>query len=147
MGVAKVESLLENVVLNLVEQVLHVCCYSLYWTRLLLKSVAAHHLDSSLLKVASAKHKAYRHTLKLVVGKLEARTLVLSVVILHADALRAELVDDRSELLGHGIQLLGILSYRDDNHLYRGELRRKYESVVVGVGHDERTDKTCRNAP
>ena len=36
---------------------------------------------------------------------------------------------------------------RHHNHLNRSEFRRKDESVVIAVSHDERTHQTCGNAP
>ena len=145
--VSVVEGLLEDIVLNVLKQLLNIIGDTVDRACFLLQCVATHNLKSSFLKIARTHNKAYRYTLKLVVGKLESWALVGSVVILNADALRAQLVDDRSELLCNGSQLLVALRYRNDNNLYRSELWRQHKTVVVRVGHDKSADKTCRYTP
>ena len=98
-SIAKVESLLVDVSLDVLEQLLYVFNDAVERACLLLESIATHDLDSVLLEVATAHNETYRHTLQLVVGELEARTLVICVVVLHADACCAQLADNRSELL------------------------------------------------
>ena len=45
--------------------------------------------------------------------------------------------------------MLQVVTLRDryDDNLDRREFRRQYESVVVGVGHDEGTDESGRDTP
>ena len=77
MLVAIFARLLEDVLLYVVEQVLHVCLDTVDTYSFLFESVATHHLDSTVLKVTSSKHETHGHTLELVVGKLKSRALVL----------------------------------------------------------------------
>ena len=45
------------------------------------------------------------------------------------------------------IEVLLFLEDRHDNHLDRRQVRRQDESVIIGVGHDERTHQTGRDTP
>ena len=139
--------LLEDVLLNVFQQLLHIVCDAFQGTSLLLKRIAAHELDGAILQVASTQHKAYGHTLQLIVGKLEARTLVIRVIELHADALCLERFHDGSHLFVDEFHLLGLCGDGDDDHLQRSKLRRQHQTIVVGVSHDECTDEACGNAP
>ena len=147
MSVAIVEGLLEDVLLNVLNELLHVVGKTFYRACLLLQRVAAHNLDGAFLKVACSHNEAYGHTLQLVISKLEARALVGGVVILDADTSLLKFVDDGRKLVCDGLELLVVLRDRNNHNLQRSELRRKHQSVIVRVGHDERSDKTCRHAP
>ena len=147
MSVAIAACFLEDVVLNVVEHFLHALHDTVEADRLFLQGVTTHDLDGVVFQVAATHDEAYRNTLELVVGKLEARTLVVGVVVLHADAQLAQLVDDGLQLGCDLLQLLIALVDRNDDHLDRSQLWRQYETVVVAVDHDERTHQTGRDAP
>ena len=146
-GVAECLGLEEDVLLNVLEQVHHVFYDAVKADGRLFKCVATHNLDSILFVVASTHNQTHGHTLQFVVGKLEARALVVGVIILDADTEFSQLVDHGAQLITDGLQLFAAFADRYDNHLDRSELRRKYQSVVVAVGHDERTDKAGRHTP
>ena len=147
MLVAIFARLLEDVLLYVVEQVLHVCLDTVDTYSFLFESVATHHLDSTVLKVTSSKHETHGHTLELVVGKLKSRALVLAIVVFHSYTLLAQCIHDGSYALADGSKLVGTLGDGDNNHLDGSELRRQHESVVVRVCHDERTDESGAHSP
>ena len=92
-------------------------------------------------------YQAHRHTLQLIVGKLEARALVVGIVIFHRNAQSTQLVGNFAGLHVDGLQLLGILVDRNNHHLYGSQFRRQHQTVVVAVGHNEGTHQAGRNAP
>ena len=142
MGVTELECLLEYVLLNVIQEGVYALSQSVKTYGLFLQGIATHNLYGAVLKVASAHYHAYWHTFQLVVGKLKSRTLVVGIVIFHGYALSLQRVYYWLELLGYLLLLLA-LADRYDNHLQRCETWRQNKSVIVGVGHDERTDKTC----
>ena len=46
-----------------------------------------------------------------------------------------------------GVELFAALGDGHDHHLYRCELRWEHQAVVVGMGHDERSDEAGGHAP
>ena len=110
--------------------------------RFLLECVTAHQFDRAVFEVATAHGQAYGYTLQFVVGKLEAGTLVVCVVVFHAQPLRFEALGECAE---HGIELFffAVLEDRHDHHLNGGDMRGKHQTVVVAVAHDERTHEAC----
>ena len=90
--------LLEDVLLDVVEKRLHVFHYSVDRNCVFLQGVTSHHLHRTVLKVFAAQYKSYGYALQLIVGKLEARALVVGIVILDADANRTEFLYDGSHL-------------------------------------------------
>ena len=116
-------------------------------TCILFERVTAHHLDGAVLQVACAEHQTNGNTLQLVVGKLESGTLVVRVVELDTDALLSQLLHDGFHLLVHQFHLFGLGGNGDDDHLDGSQTRRQHQSVVVAVGHDERTDESGRDTP
>ena len=112
-----------------------------------MSSSMAHDLYGVVLQVASAHHQPHGHAFQLVIGELEARTFVVAVVESHAYAQLGELLYHGGELVGDGLQLFGVLRDGDDDHLYGGEFGGQYESVVVGVDHDEGTHQAGGDTP
>ena len=121
----------EHVGLYVLQQLLHALHDALHGHGVLLQCVAAHYLERAVFKVASAHHQAYGHAFQLVVGELEARALVVRVVILHRYAGLAQGVDYGRQLLCYGLKLLRALGYGDYYHLYWREHRRQHQSVIV----------------
>ena len=115
--------------------------------RLLLKRIAAHEFHRAVLEIAAAHDDAHGHTLQFVVGKLEARTLVVGVVVLHADALGAQTLGQTAQFLVELRQFAIALINRYDNHLDGREVGRQDEAVVVGVRHDECAHQAGADAP
>ena len=146
-SITEVLSLLEDVVLNLVEEVLDTLNNAVKAYTLLLQGVTTHHLDSVVLQVTTTHSETYWHTLQLVVSKLKARTLVVGIVILNSDSQRTELINHWLQLVGERLQLFLTLEDWYDNHLNRRNLWRKNESVIVRVSHDECTNQSGTNTP
>ena len=142
-----VERLLIDILLNIVEQLLHIFLDAIAATCLLLQRIATHHLDGVVLKVTATHHQTHRHTLHFVVSELEARTLVVGIVVLHADAHSTQFVHDSFYLGIDLLQLVFALVDRNDNHLDRSQFRRQHQAVVIRVRHDKRTHQAGRNAP
>ena len=147
MSIAIVLSLLEDILLDILKQLLNVFCDTLDWASFLFQSIAAHYLDCSVLQIASTQYQTYRNTLQLVVGKLKSRTFVISIVKLNADTLGVKSLDDRSNLLINLLELLGLVGNRNNNYLDRSQTWRQNKSVVVRVSHNECTNQSGRNAP
>ena len=146
-GVAVVQRLLVNVLLDVFQQVLDILLDAVARAGFLLQRVAAHHLDGVVLQVTATHDETYGHTLHLVVRKLEARTLVVGIVIFHADAQLFEAADDAGHLFVNLVQLLLALVDGHDDHLDGSEVGREHQAVVVGVGHDEGTHQAGGYAP
>ena len=146
--ITELESLCIDVVLDLVEKRCYHVCNTFLRMRSLLAGITACKLHSAVLKISSAHCKTYRNTLELPLCKLESRTESVTAVDLDSDALSLKLLLECRHLVEDCIVHSLILSC-DRNHHYldRSELRRKHETVVVSVSHDEGTHKTCRNAP
>ena len=108
-GIAILASFLEDVVLYVVKHLLHSLCDAIKRKRFFFQSVAAHNLDGAVLQVAAADGKTHGHTLEFIVGKLEARTLVVGIVILDADSCLAQLVYDGLHLGRDGCKLFVVL--------------------------------------
>ena len=123
-------SLLEDVLLNVFKQLLYIFYDSLYRTSLLFESITTHNFDCSLFEVATAHNQTYRHTLELIVCKLEAWTLVVCIIELNANAKATQFANDRVELLRNSANLLR-LADRNYDYLDRSEVWRKYKSVIV----------------
>ena len=147
MSITEVLSLLEDVVLNIVKEVLNALNNAVEAYALLLQCITTHHLDSVVLQVTTTHSEAYWHTLQLVVSELKARTLVVGIVILNCDTQRTELVNHWLQLVSEFLQLLLTLEDWYNNHLNRGNLWRKNETIIIRVGHDERTNQTSTNTP
>ncbi len=147
MSIAIRLGLLEYGLLHVVESVLHALHDAVEAHVLLLQRVAAHDLYGVILEVATAHDKAHWHALQLIIGKLEARTLIVGIVILNADTQGAQLVDGWLQLGRDSRELLGIFAYWHDDDLDRSQTRRKHETVVVGVDHYKRAHETRGNAP
>ena len=141
------ERLFIDVFLNLGHQPFDTFHEPLLRNGLLLKRVAAHQLDRAVLQIASAHGQPHGHALEFVLGELESRTHVVPVVDLHADAFVAQLCGNRPEAGADLGELLGGLVDRHHHHLDRGEFRRQDQTVVVRMGHDQRTHQTGRDAP
>ena len=120
MSITEGASLLEDIILDVVKQILHVIDYALERNGLLLQSIAAHYFYSAVFKVTTTHHEAYWHTLELIVSKLEAWALIVGVIKLYADAELAETVDDWLHCLRDSSYLVS-LANRDDYNLDRSE--------------------------
>ena len=125
--------------MDLIEQVLNIFLDAITTTGFLLQSITAHHLDGIILKVTTTHHQANRYTLHLVVGKLEARTLVVSIVVLHTDTHATQLVHNAFNLSINLLQLVITLINRHNHHLYRSQFWRQHQTIVVTVRHNECT--------
>jgi len=146
--IAELESLCVDVVLNLVKKRCNHVCNTFLRVRSLLAGITACKLHSTVLEVTSTHCKTYRNTLELPLCELESRTESVTAVDLDSDALRLEFLLECCHLVEDGIVHSLILSCdRNHHHLDRSELRRKHETVVVSVSHDEGSHKTGRNAP
>ena len=136
-------SLVEDVLLNLVKE----CSYTLYdallWEALLLKRVTTNELESTVLEVTCTNGDTYRYALELILRELEAWALVVSIVVLNADALSAKRVDPWLNTLCKSCELIRLIIDRYNYDLNWSKLWRKDETVVIRVSHDESTDKTC----
>lgn len=117
------ESFLVDILLNVLKKVLAVGSYALEGGGMLLECVAAHHLDDTVLDVACSDGQTHGHTLELIVGELEAGTLVVGIVELHAHAEATELVDDRIDHLGYLVALVVVLVDGHDDYLDGCEMR------------------------
>ena len=146
-GIAVVECLLIDILLNVVEQLLHMLLDAIAAQGFFLQCVTTHHFDGVVLQITATHHQAHWYTLHLIVGELEARTLVVCIVVLHADAHSTQLVHDAFHFGINLLQLLIALIDRNDNYLDRSQFRRQHQTIVVRVRHDERTHQAGRNAP
>ena len=99
-----------------------------------------------MLKITGTHHQTYRNALQFIVGKLEARTLVVCIIIFHRDTCLTQFLDHRCQAL---CDMLQVITLRDryDDHLDWSELRRQHQTVVIRVCHDQCSDETCRYAP
>ena len=139
--------LLKEVLLNVIEHLLNGVFDSFEREHALLVGISSEHLDCAVLKVAETESEADGNTLDLIIGKFETGTFVVGVVELDADSALTKLLDDGLNLFGDLLEALLVLVDRNDHNLKRREFRRKNETVVVRVGHDERTHKTGRHTP
>jgi prolyl-tRNA synthetase len=99
------------------------------------------------VKYDNAHHQTNGNTLHLIVGKLEARTFVVGIVVLHGNTHRFQLGNNACHFLVNLSQHLRILVDRYDDYLYRSQVRRKYQTVVIGMRHDKRSHQTGGNTP
>ena len=114
---ALLQGLVIDVLLNLLKQILDILLDALERCAVLLERVTAHDLDGALLNVARTQNQTHRHSLELVVGKLEAWTLVVGIVILDRHAQRAQPLDDGRYNLVDACQLISVLVDRHNDHL------------------------------
>ena len=114
--------------------------------RLLLERVTTHEFDRAVFEIAASHGQTHGHTLQFVVREFEARTLVVGVVVFHAQTLRLEALGEFAE---HGVEFLlfAVFENRHDHHLDRCHVGREHQTVVVAVAHDERTHQARRHAP
>ena len=84
-AVAVIERFLIDICLNVLKQILHVLFDTLAGTCLLLQCIATHDFHCIVLQVAATHHQTNGNTLHLIVGKLEARTFVVGIVVLHGN--------------------------------------------------------------
>ena len=144
---AMVQCFLEDIILNIVEKCLNVFFNAFDSHCRFFEGVTTHNFDSAVFEVASTQNEAYGHTLQFVIGKLEARTLVVGIVIFHTDTHRTKFFYDRTNAIVDGVELFLTLINRNNNHLNRGQLRRQHETIVIGVSHNQSTHQACRYAP
>ncbi len=141
------KSLVVDILLNVFEQGVDVIGYAGERCGFFFKRVTAHQFDCAVLDVACSDYKTNWHAFEFVVGELEARALVVGVVILDGDSEFVQTFNYRHHFFGDGGKLFCILEYRYDYNLYRSQMRRQNKAVVVGVGHDKGAHQACRYAP
>ena len=145
--VAVLQRLLVDVLLDFFQQVLYVFFDAFARTSFLFQRITTHDFHRVVFQVAATHYQTYRYTLQFIVCKLESRTLVVGVVVFHGDAHAAELVDNAFHLGVNLLQLLIVLIDRHYYYLNRSQVRWKYQTVVVGVSHDQGTHQAGRYPP
>ena len=138
---------LEDVSLDVFQQFLHVFLDAFQGHGLFLERVSSHHFDGAVLDVSFSHHEPDGDALQLVVGKLEAGTFVVGVVILHADALGSQLFYDGSHVVSDVAELFFVLANGNDDHLDGSHAGWQHQAVVVAVGHDECANQSGAHAP
>ena len=132
-----------DILLNVHKQVLNSLCKAFNRHGYLLKSITTGNFHGTVSKVAGTDCKAYRNSLELPLRKLEARTEGVAVVNLHAVAMSLKFSLEFVHLFEYcSVAFLVLTDDRNDDYLDRSKLRRKYESVVVSMSHDQRTHQT-----
>ena len=145
--VAIVQRFLIDICLNLFEQVFHVFFDAVARTGFFFQRIAAHYFHCVVLQVTTTHNQTNGNTFHLIVGKFEARTLVVGIVVLHRDTHGLQFGHDAGHLLVNLGKHLGILIDRHDNYLYRGQVWRKHQTVIIGMCHDKRTHQAGRYSP
>ena len=146
-AVAIIQCFLINIRLDFLKQVFYVFLDTVARAGFFLQRIAAHHFHCIVLQVAATHNQTDRYTFHLVIGKLEARTFVVGIVVLHRNTHRFQFGYDACHLLVNLGKHFGILVDRYDNHLYRSQVRRKHQTVVIGMCHDKRTHQAGRYSP
>ena len=142
-GVAEVQRLYVNVVLNVLQKVLDSFSEALYRNGNLLKSVAAGKFHGACSQIASSHGKTYRNSLEFPFSKLESRTQSVPVITLDCVSVSLKFLFQLSHLLENRLVALGILAdNRNYNNLNRSKFRRKNKTVVISVSHNQRTHQT-----
>ena len=144
---AVVERLPVDVLLNFGHQALDTLHESLLRNGLFFERVAADEFDRAVFHVTRSHRQTHRNALEFVFGELEARTHVVAVVDLHADAFGLELRGNGLEARADLGQLVVALVDGNHHHLNRRQFRRQHQTVVVRMRHDKRAHQTGRNAP
>ena len=142
-----IQCLLIDIGLNLIQQVLHIFLDTVARDCMLLQRITTHDFHRVVLIVTASHHQTDGNALQFVIGKLEARTLVVGIIILHRNAQCTQTVDNASHLCINELQLLVTLIDRHNDNLNRSQLRRQHQSVVIRMGHDERAHQTGRHTP
>src|SRR5690554_7717693 len=87
-GRSKIERLLVNIILNVVEQLLYLGLDALQRHNLLGKRIATRHLHRSVFEVTATNSQSHRHPLQFVFRKFPARLAFVVVVVLHRNTQR-----------------------------------------------------------
>src|SRR5574344_5714 len=106
MSVTESLGFIEDIILDIIKQFLHLFYNTIHGERLFLERIAAHHLDCTVFKVTATHAQTYRYTFQLIIGKLETGTFVVSIIIFYRDTQRPQTIDDRSQSFSDGVQLL-----------------------------------------
>ena len=142
-GVAEIQSLCINIVLNVLQKVLDSFSETLYRNGNLLKGVAAGKFHGACSQIARSHGKTYRNSLEFPFSELESRTQSVPVINLDRVSVRLKFLFQLSHLLENRLVALGILADNRHNHnLNRSKFRRKNKTVVISVSHNEGTHQT-----
>ena len=147
MFVTIIQCFLVDVLLNFFQQVLYVFFDAVARTSFFFQCITTHDFHRIVFQVTTTHYQTYRHTLQFIVCELESRTLVISVIVFHRDTHAAKFVNDTFYLGINLLQLFVVLIDRYDNNLNRSQMRRKNQTVVVRVSHDQGTHQTSRYTP
>ena len=143
MLLAVLERLVKQCLLYLVEQLGYHGGQILKLDDGLFTIVAANQNALAVLDITRTDLETEREALHLVLGKLPTGAVVGDVDL-----------SANTSLLKHLVQLGCLVDNarlvccnRDNNQLEGSDLRRQYQTLVVAVGHDDRTDQTSGYAP
>ena len=147
MFVAVLQCFLIDICLYFFKQILYIFFDAFARTSFLFQRIAAHDFHGIVFQITSSHYQTYRNTLHFIVGKLEARTFVVGIVVFNRDTHFTQFGNNSFYLCVDLFQLFVVLVDRNDNNLYRSQMWRKNQTVVVGVSHDQGTHQTSRNTP
>ena len=92
--VAELASLFKDVFLNIIEKIFHAVYDSVKAYVFFLQCVTAHDLNSVAFQIATSHYQTNRYALKLIVGELESRTFVVSIIVFYTDTSLTQLLNN-----------------------------------------------------
>ena len=98
---------------------------------------------ASVFQILGAQLYTKRNALHLILGTLPAQRVV-AVINLCPETGSLDSAVKRLRCFQNAFLMLG---YGNDNHLNRGNFRRKHQSGIVAVGHDDSADNSRGKAP
>ena len=130
-----------HILLHLCQGLLHFICQVVQSNRYLLVGIAAHQNGLSCLNILRADLHTQRNALHLAVRELVARSAV-GIIYLHTEGGQSLL-----HILRSGKDAFLLHLNRNDHHLGGRHIRRKNQSVVIAVHHDDGADHAGGHAP
>lgn len=112
------------------------------------RSVASSYHDLVVGQIAWSELNPYGNPLHFPLVEFESGSYLFSIIQDRPDARFDQFITHPNSRLDHGLTLFGIRpGNRHDDHLVGGYPRRKDQTLVVSMGHDDHTDQPGTSPP